>query len=245
MDSSPDLEEVAPALEIDLALRADCFLVGPTENAGELGLFVPSESPPELGEHRVFRIAVPGGGVLDVLGEISVHRQAFGKRRAGYIVSFVELDEEQKAALQAFARTSKTPVRISHSNLPLPTPRKSSGRFAAIVEVKESLDVEAHVTLDSDTHFFAGFTDDIGEGGVFVQSWIPKKVGDQLTLRMTLQDDEQPIDTVGEVRWVRPFDRSSDAPPGYGIAFLDLSPEDRRRIDKFLKQRKPLFYDDE
>lgn len=245
MDSSPDLEEVAPALEIDLALRADCFLVGPSENVMELGLFVPSDSPPELGEHRVIRIALPDGGVLHVLGEISVHRPAFGKRRAGYIVTFVELDEEEKSALQAFARTSTAPVRISHTNIPLPAARKSSGRFAAIVDVKEALDVEAHVTLDSETHFFAGFTDDIGEGGVFVQSWVPKKVGDQLTLRMTLQDDEQPIDTVGEVKWVRPYDKSSEAPPGYGIAFLDLSAEDRKRIDKFLKQRKPLFYDDE
>ncbi len=245
MDSSPDLEEVAPALEIDLALRADCFLVSPSENAGELGLFVPSESPPELGEHRVIRIAMPDGGMLDVLGEISVHRQAFGKRRAGYIVSFVELDEEQKAALNAFARTSKAPVRISHTNIALPSPRKSSGRFAAIVDVNEALDVEAHVTLSSDTHFFAGFTDGIGEGGIFVQSWVPKKVGDQLTLRLTLQDDEQSIDTVGEVKWVRPYDKSSEEPPGYGIAFLDLSDEDRKRIDKFLKQRKPIFYDDE
>jgi uncharacterized protein (TIGR02266 family) len=112
------------------------------------------------------------------------------------------------------------------------------------VQIGTEIDVEADVTLESESQFFAGFSENIGDGGIFVQSWATKKVGDHLTLRVTLPDDDEPIETVGEVRWVRAYDRTHETPPGFGISFLDLDEHDKARIDRFLKQRKPLFYDD-
>jgi hypothetical protein len=34
-------------------------------------------------------------------------------------------------------------------------------------------------------------------------------------------------------------------PPGLGIRFIDLPAEDAETIEQFLKNREPLFYDDD
>jgi uncharacterized protein (TIGR02266 family) len=242
----PPHVEHAPAIEIDLSLNPEHFLLGFSDQISDIALFVASEQLPRLGEHRVVRLTLPTGDVVDAVGEVKLHRSASGARREGFVLQFLELDELDRMSLQAFLRASTAPLRASQAPSSQPaSQRRHSGRMSAVVDVKVGVDVEAHVTLDSDHNFFAGFSENISEGGVFVQSWLPKKVGEHVTLRIVLPDDEDdPIDTVGEVRWVRPFDRASEIPPGFGVAFLDLAARDKKRIDRFLEQRKPLFYDD-
>ncbi|MGZ3417792.1 MAG: TIGR02266 family protein [Polyangiales bacterium] len=242
--SGPQLD-VAQAMEIDLALRPDHFLLGFEDDVTKLTLFVPSESPPPVGETRLVRVALPSGGVVEALGEVKLHRPPTGGHAAGYVLGFLELDVAAKEALQTFVRASTHTPEPQRPSGP-PASRRSTDRMRAVLDVQiaDDVDVEADVTMESENHFFNGFSENISDGGLFVQSWAHKKVGDHLTLRITLPDDDEPIETIGEVRWVRSYDRTHDTAPGFGISFLDLEERDKKRIDNFLKQRKPLFYDD-
>lgn len=244
--SGPHLD-VTQAVEIDLGARPDHFLLGFDDDVAKLALFVPSDEPPPVGESRLVRLALPSGGVVDALAEVKMHRAATSTQAAGYVLCFLELDDAEKSSLETFVRASThslVPRAISAPSSQPPS-RRSTSRMRAVLDVQIAAEVvEADVTLDSDSQFFAGFSENIGDGGIFVQTWAQKKVGDRLTLRITLPDEDEPIETVGEVRWLRTYDRTHETPPGFGISFLDLDERDKARIDGFLQQRKPLFYDD-
>ena len=47
------------------------------------------------------------------------------------------------------------------------------------------------------------------------------------------------------MRWTRLFNAESDMPPGMGLRFTELSSGADKAIERFLKEREPLFYDDE
>ncbi len=44
---------------------------------------------------------------------------------------------------------------------------------------------------------------------------------------------------------MRVFSERSNVPPGLGIRFVELSHAAQAAIERFLKDREPLFYDDE
>lgn len=237
-------------IDVDLARRPDHFLVGFSDDVGDLLLFVPSNEPVSPGERRTVRLALPTGRTFEALAEVRHHRDG---RRPGFALAFLSLASEARDALGEFVRASLAPPsRASSSRISLPpdsrgpASRRSFDRVPAQldVQIESDVDVEAEVTLHSEHQFYAGFSENISDGGLFVQSWAHHEVGAHLTLRFTLPDDETPIETIGEVRWTRAYDRAHDTPPGIGVAFLDLSTRDRARIDRFLKQRRPLFYDE-
>ena len=99
--------------------------------------------------------------------------------------------------------------------------------------------IEVDVSLTSESHFFAGLTGDISEGGVFVATWRPVAVGTKLELVLALPRGA--VTVRGEVRWVRgSMDGSA---PGLGVAFDALDAESRSRIDAFCAERAPWYYD--
>ncbi len=99
--------------------------------------------------------------------------------------------------------------------------------------------LEVEITLGSESHFFAGITNDISTGGVFVVTYESPPIGTDLEMRFYL-----PSATVrarGSVRWSRR--ESEHAPPGVGVAFTSLSREDREEIERFCHERAPLYYE--
>jgi uncharacterized protein (TIGR02266 family) len=104
--------------------------------------------------------------------------------------------------------------------------------------------IELEVTLSSDSNFFAGFSENLSEGGLFVATHVTKPVGSTVELVLTLPDGGPPIAVTGEVRWVREYSETSDTGPGLGVRFIMLSSGSVERIRAFLATRAPLFYDD-
>ena len=100
--------------------------------------------------------------------------------------------------------------------------------------------IEVDVSLTSESHFFAGLTGDISEGGVFVATWRPVAVGTTLDLVLSLPGGP-PVNVRGQVRWIR--SQVEGAAPGLGVAFHDLSQESRSRIEAFCAERAPWYYD--
>lgn len=105
---------------------------------------------------------------------------------------------------------------------------------------RTSLAVELH--LASESHFFTGLSGDISEGGVFVSTYRDLAVGSLVDIEFSLPGSDRVVHARGEVRWHR--DASPDVPPGVGIAFDELSDEDRALIHGFCTVRPPLYYDD-
>jgi uncharacterized protein (TIGR02266 family) len=144
---------------------------------------------------------------------------------------------------------------------------------AAQVLVEESADAAANaddrrarpryavtmsVTLVGDHNFYMGLTENLSEGGLFVQTQRTLPIGTILRVEFTLPTSSTPVSVVGEVRWVRSANAvrkdhdnfgsggGGDLPfkPGMGIQFSDLSAETERAIAKFITIRNPDFYTD-
>jgi uncharacterized protein (TIGR02266 family) len=93
------------------------------------------------------------------------------------------------------------------------------------------------------SNFYAGFTEDISEGGLFVATHLLKEVGTELTLTFTLPK-KHVVTVVGIVRWLRdPHDLSSEPAPGMGIQVLKISGVDLAMIQDLIALRYPPFHD--
>lgn len=138
--------------------------------------------------------------------------------------------------MDEYARERPHEARIRQlSDLPVGDNRRRHSRYA----------VELEVSLSSDHNFYAGFAENLSEGGVFVATHSLKAVGSKIDLSLHLPGSESPVQVHGEVRWVREYREGSDVPPGIGIRFLELGPEAVQAIGAFLSHREPLFFDDE
>lgn len=98
------------------------------------------------------------------------------------------------------------------------------------------------VTFESDHNFFMGFSENISEGGLFIATHSLREVGTRIALTFELPEGRA-IHATGEVRWVRLYNERSDAPPGLGLSFVDLTPEDAAEISAFVRRRAPIFYE--
>ena len=244
-------------VEIDLARRPDCALIAFVDDVAQLVVVIPMTlPPPAIGQRRLLHLTLPSGGSITGMAEVRYHRADAN----GCGMSFVAIGPPQRAVLEGFVRATTATSRVS---LPPATrradePRRTHERIPAQIDVQierprslppqpiveEGRSVDADVTFESEHNFYAGFSENIGDGGLFIQSWAAHNVGDRLKLKVTLPDSDTPMELVGEVRWIRTYDRAYDTPPGIGVSFVELAAETRRRIEAFVKQRRPLFYDD-
>jgi uncharacterized protein (TIGR02266 family) len=105
--------------------------------------------------------------------------------------------------------------------------------------------VRVGVTLTSDSNLYVGFTDNISEGGLFVATHELLEIGEQVRLEFELPGSDETIEVDGDVRWHRRVSDVEDGIyPGYGVQFIDLADSDKQRLQKFLKQRDPMFHPD-
>jgi uncharacterized protein (TIGR02266 family) len=105
--------------------------------------------------------------------------------------------------------------------------------------------VRLDVTVTSDHNFYAGFAENMSVGGLFIATHQIKSVGDRIDFSLVLPGSREPLRGVGVVRWVRLYSESSDVPPGMGIRFEALERGAQGRIEQFLAQREPMFYDED
>jgi uncharacterized protein (TIGR02266 family) len=99
---------------------------------------------------------------------------------------------------------------------------------------------EIEVEFADESHFFAGLTQDISRGGLFVSTYHLLPVGSRLSLRFELPNGAQ-IEVLGQVRWV--LDSDADSRPGIGIEFVEASAEVLNSIAAFCAARPPIYFD--
>ena len=98
--------------------------------------------------------------------------------------------------------------------------------------------------MESDHNFYSGLVENMSVSGVFVATHVLLRIGDRMQFSLRLGDSEELIHGTGEVKWTRQYSDTSDAPPGLGVRFVDLSCDARDRIHEFIRAREPILFED-
>lgn len=112
--------------------------------------------------------------------------------------------------------------------------------------VYRRIDLDVAVDLESEHNFYTGLTQNISTGGLFVATNHLRKVGDLVTLRFTLPNDERPLTVEAEVRWIRENSalHRREGRTGMGLQFVALGPEAAAAIGQFMAERESLYHDE-
>ncbi len=104
--------------------------------------------------------------------------------------------------------------------------------------------IDAYIGFQSETNFYTGFSEDISTGGIFIDTFDLRPIGSKMVVNFTLPDGHL-VSATGIVRWVREYNETAqESEPGMGVQFDGLSDDDKVRIESYLTQREPIFYDD-
>ncbi len=83
----------------------------------------------------------------------------------------------------------------------------------------------------------SGFTVDLSTGGLFLRVEFPLKIDEKLTLIFSLPGQNKTLSCKARVAWANIEGNTvkPELPPGVGLQFVDLSPEDVMLISKFIE----------
>lgn len=110
-------------------------------------------------------------------------------------------------------------------------------RASSLLETKASGTIR--VSFKSESDFFRAYIGNLAKGGLFVKTGKVLPVDTLLNVEFTLPDSNHVIHTTGKVVWTRSKKKSSDKiPPGMGIQFIDINPEDEKLVKKYIESFK-------
>lgn len=101
-----------------------------------------------------------------------------------------------------------------------------------------SLEIHYSTPLD----VFTRFSDNLNEGGLFIETAKPSPVGMAVEIEFYLPDDPKPIKTRGVVVWSTaskaqgPRQAQANGKCGMGIEFEQINAADRERVNGFCKR---------
>jgi hypothetical protein len=111
------------------------------------------------------------------------------------------------------------------------------------------LRMNAELGVHSATNFYKGLSgnDLFDSGGIFIATYQIPRIGKELLIHVSMPGGYE-FDAKGVVRWTREAPLSGPAglesPPGFGAQFTDISAEGRQLIQRYVRNREPLFHDD-
>ncbi len=101
--------------------------------------------------------------------------------------------------------------------------------------------VEVEIGLTTESHIYTGLSLDVSTGGVFVATYDVSPPGTPISVYFVLPDGHV-VNAEGVVRWTRA--QTTDAPPGMGVAFVNIAPISLQHIARFCASRPPLYFDE-
>lgn len=158
-----------------------------------------------------------------------------------------QISFESPAAPAAHAQTQPAPApQPAHQPAAQPAaaqPAPAPYKPGAPVSVDGRKVVEANIGVRTESNFWVGFEDEIAQGGVFMTTYEDIAPGTPVALRVTLPQGAT-FTTAARVRFLRDAVEVGEVtPPGIGFVFDSLGPDHRELAQKFMRQRRPLFYD--
>jgi PilZ domain-containing protein len=176
----------------------------------------------------------------------------------GNVHALVRASQPQAAPAAPQAKPSHTHPHIAPAApAPVAQPRAPQVRTApqpapvaagpnAPARGGDSQVVPAELGTHSPSNFYKGLSgnDIIDHGGLFVSTYKLPKLGQAIRLKVSLPGGYE-FEANAVVRWRRePSDAGSDAPPGFGAQFTEITPEARQLVYRYVRNREPMFHDD-
>ncbi len=127
-----------------------------------------------------------------------------------------------------------------------PAPAQPAARPQAPATRGEIPVVPAELGAHSPSNFYKGLSgnDIVDHGGLFVSTYKLPKLGAPVRLKVSLPGGYE-FEANAVVRWRREAsDAGSDAPPGFGAQFTDITPDARQLVYRYVRNREPMFHDD-
>ena len=104
----------------------------------------------------------------------------------------------------------------------------------------ERYPVDLRVDYSTRDAFLANRVSNLSKGGLFIATDKPLPVQSELDLVLTLKEEDARIRARGRVIWNYDIRQgTSRVIPGMGIKFLDLSPDDSRKLVDYLATLQP------
>ncbi len=101
------------------------------------------------------------------------------------------------------------------------------------------LETQVNLEFEKFSGFISEYSSNISQGGIFIRTQEPKKVGTILSFEFKLRDNFKLIQGLGEVAWIRTEDQGPSRPAGMGIRFHELDERSRELIttmvDNYIK----------
>ena len=130
--------------------------------------------------------------------------------------------EEQVGVVRTLAMAPPAPPRPPEGS---DLPARAQPRYELVLRVEYAWEDE----------FQSDYLTDLSEGGMRLRTSVPLRIGQRLTVRLSLGKLLTPLEIEAEVRWV---DASSD-PLKAGVAFTRMAPEVRERLETLIKAAQP------
>jgi hypothetical protein len=144
---------------------------------------------------------------------------------------------QQQYAPQAYAPAPAAPQRQYAPQQPAHGQRGQGGGFDVVA---------AELGAHSPSNFYKGLSgnDIVDHGGLFVSTYKLPPLGQPVRVRVSLPGGYE-FEANAVVRWRRePSDSGSDAPPGFGAQFTEITAEARQLVYRYVRNREPMFHDD-
>jgi Tfp pilus assembly protein PilZ len=156
-------------------------------------------------------------------------------------------------AQQAYAPPPQQPPAQQYAQQrPAPAPAAAAQPPAAQAAARgpapkgDAGPVTAELGAHSQSNFYKGLSgnDIIDHGGLFVSTYKLPKIGQPVRLKVSMPGGYE-FEANAIVRWCREAsDAGNDAPPGFGAQFVDITPEARQLVYRYVRNREPMFHDD-
>jgi len=95
--------------------------------------------------------------------------------------------------------------------------------------------VNIKISFRKASDFFKAYIANLDSGGLFIRTTKSLPIDTLLDLEFNLPNTKKVIRTPGKVVWARSQDMSTEnMPPGMGAEFVDMNPEDRKLVERYL-----------
>ena len=86
-------------------------------------------------------------------------------------------------------------------------------------------------------NYLFDFSQNLGEGGIFIETETPPAPGTSIDLMFTLPTRAETVSAKGKVIWVQPpVENRLDLHPGMGVQFVSFADNDKNLLQEFLRE---------
>jgi uncharacterized protein (TIGR02266 family) len=90
------------------------------------------------------------------------------------------------------------------------------------------------MTYKDKESFVDAYTENLGEGGLFIRTENPLEHGEQFLLKLQLPGLSEPMPIKCEVAWTRKQGEDTEYPNGMGVKFIEITKGDKQALKQYL-----------